>query len=41
LAIRLDVLAAVMVEVAVKGVEESVLGNAEILKRGRELLARR
>jgi len=36
-----DESAAVMVEVVAKGVEESVLGNAEMVKRGRELLARR
>lgn len=41
LTIRVDESAAVMVEVVAKGVEESVLGNAEMVKRGRELLARR
>jgi hypothetical protein len=39
-AIRLDESAAVMVNVAVNGLSETVLWNTEMVKKGKELLAR-
>jgi len=39
-AIRVDELAAVMVDAAINGLSEMVLGNAEMVKKGKKLLAK-